>query len=170
MEKSKWHSRFLNMCRCVAFWSPDPSTQVGAVIVDDDHNVLTTGYNGFPRGVDTSVESRWERPDKYDWVEHAERNAIFAAARNGVKLLGATMYLPFAAYPCAPCMRAIIQAGIKRLICSDIPFPGKGNKTAYDTDSMIQGEMAEEAGVEIWEIGEAKQLYIDMEGDDGVIH
>jgi dCMP deaminase len=127
---------------------------VGAVIADDDNTVLATGYNGFPRGVDTDEEDRWERPAKYDWVEHAERNAIYNAARKGIKLLGSTMYLPFKAYPCAPCMRAIIQAGIKRLVCSDIPFPGKGNKTAYDTDSDIQMRMCEEAGVEVYTVTE----------------
>jgi dCMP deaminase len=105
-----WDAYFHRLCDVVATRSKDPHTQVGAVIVGEGRAVLATGYNGFPRGVDDARPERWERPAKYDWLEHAERNAIFNAARTGARLEGATLYVP--CHPCHACARAIVQAGI----------------------------------------------------------
>ena len=106
-----WDDRFMGLARHVASWSKDRSTKVGAVIVDDRQRVLGLGYNGFPRGVNDDVEDRHERPAKYQWTEHAERNAIF----NSVGTLDfCTIYIPW--YPCADCARAIIQCGIKKVV------------------------------------------------------
>lgn len=93
--------------------SLDPSTQCGAVLCDDNGTILADGINEFPRGVEYNAE-RWERPLKYQVIEHAERNAIFDAAARGVRTQGLTMIAPWAA--CADCARAIIQAGITKLI------------------------------------------------------
>ena len=98
--------------------STDPSTQNGAIIVisdfpSDNHGARCAGSNHFPRGV-REVEERWERPIKYSYVEHAERNAIFNAARLGLPTEGATMYVPW--FACADCARAIIQAGIVEVV------------------------------------------------------
>jgi dCMP deaminase len=94
--------------------STDPSTQNGAIIVDPLYRrMLSQGANHFPAHVVESLD-RWERPIKYSYVEHAERNAIYAAAKIGVGLDGATMYCPWAA--CADCARALIQSGIRRLV------------------------------------------------------
>lgn len=97
----------------------DPSTQNGALIVNDNGDVLAAGANHFPKGVQNLPE-RWERPLKYQFVEHAERNAIFAAARLGVSTQGKIMVCPW--FACSDCARAIIQAGIKLVIGHQFPF------------------------------------------------
>ena len=80
---ANWNEYFMAMARLVAKKSKDPSMQVGVVIVGPDHEVRSTGFNGFARGVNENYSSRWGRPAKYKWVEHAERNAIYNAARMG---------------------------------------------------------------------------------------
>ena len=112
--KTDWDERFMQLALHVASWSKDRSTKVGAIVVGPDNIVRTMGYNGFPRGVDDNVEGRHDRPLKYRWTEHAERNAIYNAARTGVSLDGCRMYLPW--FPCMDCARAIVQAGISELI------------------------------------------------------
>lgn len=146
-----WHEYFLNMADFVATKSKDRSTQVGAVVVGPDNEIRATGYNGFPRSVNDSdngdKEERHIRPEKYYWAEHAERNAIYAAARIGVSLKGCTMYVQWRPALCADCARAVIQAGITTVIGRDIPFPGKGDVWA---DSCRAGrEMLTEAGVNL---------------------
>jgi len=114
MFTEKWQKRFLDMAEGVGEWSKDRSTKVGCVIVDDNRVVLATGYNGFPRGIDDDVDERHERPAKYMWTEHSERNALYSAARNGVRLDRSTIFVPW--LPCADCARGIIQCGIKAVV------------------------------------------------------
>ena len=109
-----WDTRFMNLARHIAEWSKDRSRKVGAVVVGPANEVRALGYNGFPRGIDDDSPDRHERPEKYLWVEHAERNAIYNAARIGVSLSGCKMYLPW--FPCMDCARAIVQSGISMLI------------------------------------------------------
>src|SRR5260370_34651295 len=104
----------MDLAREIARWSKDRSGGVGCVIVGPDNEVRSTGFNGFPRGVNDEVESRHERPAKYKWTEHAERNAIYNAARVGIPIEGCRIYLPW--FPCMECARAIIQTGIVELI------------------------------------------------------
>jgi dCMP deaminase len=111
---SRWDSRFLELARFVGQWSKDRSHKVGCVIVGPSREIRAIGYNGFPRGADDSPEERHQRPTKYLWTEHAERNAIFQAARVGIAIQGCTMYLPW--FPCMDCARAIVQSGIGRLV------------------------------------------------------
>jgi dCMP deaminase len=110
-----WDSRFMRLSREIANWSKDHSRKVGCVIVGPKNEIRSVGYNGFPRGVDDTKRYRHERPMKYKWTEHAERNAIYNAARIGASLEGCRMYLPW--YPCMDCARAIVQSGINELIC-----------------------------------------------------
>lgn len=98
----------------VGSWSKDRSRKVGAVVADAQGGVRALGYNGFPRGADESHDYRHDRPMKYLWTEHAERNAIYEAARTGISLDGCTMYVPW--FPCMDCARAIVQVGIRRLV------------------------------------------------------
>jgi deoxycytidylate deaminase len=81
-----WTEYFLGIAEQVKLKSKDESTQIGAVIVGIDNEILSTGYNSFPRGMDDSKKERQERPEKYFWFEHAERNVIYNAARIGVSL------------------------------------------------------------------------------------
>jgi dCMP deaminase len=110
---------FLDIADVVRSKSKDPSSQIGAVIVGPDKQIISTGFNGFPRGIDEVDETRWERPVKYDYVEHAERNAIYNAARHGIALRGATMYMVGFGPPCTPCIacaKGVIQAGISTFV------------------------------------------------------
>ena len=113
---------WIDIANRVAQESKDRSTKVGCVIVSDDGVILSTGWNGFPRGVNDQDEAKHERPAKYHWTEHAERNAIFNAAREGIRLKGSTAYLNWEPYPCEACMRALHQAGIRRIVGPNRPF------------------------------------------------
>lgn len=129
-----WDRRFLELAEHVATWSKDRSTHVGAVIVGSRKRVLSMGYNGFPRGVDDGDPLRHQRPEKYFWAEHGERNAIYNATES---LEGATIYVSAWKGPvldvnyagalceiqaagnlpvCMDCARAIVQVGIKRVV------------------------------------------------------
>ena len=79
---SKWDRRFLDLAAGMATWSKDMSTQVGAIIVDRDQRIVSSGYNGFPRGVVDSIERYQDRDTKYRMVVHAEINAILFATRD----------------------------------------------------------------------------------------
>lgn len=109
-----WDEYFLNMAHAVAIKSKDQSTKVGAIVVGPDREIRSTGFNGLPREMNDSNPTYQKRPLKYKLFEHAERNAIFNAARFGASLRGCTIYcyLP----PCSDCARAIIQAGIIRSV------------------------------------------------------
>lgn len=108
----EWDKYFLQLADKVSEKSKDPSTKVGCVIAGRENNVLSTGFNGFAMGVDESKEERWERPQKYEFISHSERNAIYLASRHGTKLKGSKMYINKKAI-CMDCGIAIIQAGIE---------------------------------------------------------
>jgi dCMP deaminase len=108
-----WDEYFMKQAELVASKSKDTSTKVGAVLVRHN-NAFSTGYNGFPRGVNDNIPERHERPEKYDWVTHSELNAILNAAREGFKTYGSTMYVTL--HPCKECAKAIVQAGVKEVI------------------------------------------------------
>ena len=114
-DNSKWDSRYMQLAKTVAGWSKDPSSKIGAVAVSSKGQVLCTGYNGFPRGVDDSLTRYYDRELKYKMVVHAETNAIFNATYNGVSLDGATMYV-YGLPVCSDCAKGLIQVGIKRVV------------------------------------------------------
>lgn len=95
--------------------STDLSTQVGAVIVGQDQRIISVASNQHTHGLDVKDSEMHRRPEKYQYTEHAERNAIYMAAKAGLSTEHATMYLPW--FPCADCARAIVQSGIYRLVC-----------------------------------------------------
>jgi dCMP deaminase len=113
-DRDKWDRRFVGIAAAISEWSKDRSRKIGCVIVGPQGDIRATGYNGFPRGVVDEFEARHQRPAKYLWTEHAERNAIYNAARYGVPLEGTTIYLMW--YPCVECARAIIQCGIIQVV------------------------------------------------------
>ena len=114
---TKWHLRFLGLASQIAGWSKDPSRGVGCVIVSADKQIIATGFNGLPRGIEDRPD-RLERPVKYDLIVHAEMNAIIQCARNGVSPVGATLYSSFS--PCVKCGIAIVQSGITTVITQHI--------------------------------------------------
>lgn len=109
----KWDLRFMDLALHVADWSKDPSTRVGSVIVAPDRRVLSLGYNGFPRGVNDLEERLNDRPTKYAFVSHAERNALDNVETS---MRGCTLYATL--QPCAECTKSIIQKGITRVVCA----------------------------------------------------
>ena len=112
MNMKKWDKRFLELAKLVGSWSKDPSTQVGAVIVDDDKRIVSIGFNGFPKGVKDSQKRLVDRDEKYAIIVHAEANALMFANRS---VEGCTLYTwPF--QPCSRCAGLIIQSGIKRVV------------------------------------------------------
>ena len=131
-----------------ALRSPDPSTQNGGILISPGADIIARSCNEFPRGVQYLPE-RWERPLKYEVIEHAERNLIFHAASLGRSTAGATMYVPWAA--CSDCARAIIQAGVVRLVRHhDATVHGAGGN--WDASISTADQMLIEAGIEITDV------------------
>ena len=141
-----WVEYFRNLAHQVKLKSKDERTQIGAVIVGNDKEIVSTGYNSFPRGIDDNIVKRQKRPEKYFWFEHAERNAIYNAARIGVSTKGCTMYLS-CSLPCADCARGIINAGITRIFCERVDSMSKSPKWVESHERSWV--MFEEAGVNV---------------------
>jgi len=111
-----WDEYFMGIALLSAQRSKDPSTQVGACIVNDDKKIVGVGYNGFPMGCNDD-ELPWEREGafletKYPYVCHAELNAILNSISRDLK--GCSIYV--ALFPCNECAKAIIQSGIKEIV------------------------------------------------------
>tara|TARA_B100001142_G_C13989038_1_gene521956 strand:+ start:142 stop:582 length:441 start_codon:yes stop_codon:yes gene_type:complete len=137
----KWDLRFVELAKHISQWSKDPSTKVGCVVVGEDREIRSTGFNGFPRGISDDAERLKNREMKYPLICHAEENAIMHAARIGVSLKGSTAYVTWP--PCSRCARSLIQAGIKEVVYSEeeeIP-------ERWIEDFTISCEMLTEAGV-----------------------
>jgi len=142
----EWIEYFLGIAEQVKLKSKDESTQIGAVIVGQDNEILSTGYNSFPRGLRDDNEERQVRPEKYFWFEHAERNAIYNAARVGTPLKDSTIYLT-SGLPCTDCARAIINTGIKKIYCKRVCTTT--NKEKWDESQKKSLEMLGECGIDI---------------------
>ena len=147
MKQETKDLRFLRLAREIAFWSKDPSTKVGAVIVGDNGQVISQGYNGFPRGFDDSEERYADKPTKYIFVIHAEANAIYNALYNTCPVSGATIYVH--GLPCCQeCAKAIVQSGIKRVV-----FDSKPSARWYESC---------ENALKIFEEGRVRWLYLPL--------
>ena len=142
----EWDRYFLNIAEQVKEKSKDKRTHIGAVIVGKDNEIVSTGYNSFPRGINDNIEERQERPEKYYWIEHAERNAIYNAARIGVSLRESTMYLT-CGIPCSDCAKGIISSVIKRIHCK-IKDTTR-NREYWDEHAKRSLQMFKESGVEV---------------------
>lgn len=115
---SKWDKRFMRLARDIATWSKDPSSKIGAVIVNDERRILATGYNGFPRGIADSDDRLNDREKKYSMIVHAELNALMNALYAGVSVKGATLYV-YGLPICSDCTKSVIQSGIARIVITD---------------------------------------------------
>ena len=146
-SKAAWDEYFLSMLPVIAKKSKDKHTQVGCVIVGPDHEIRSTGYNSLVRGLKDNVPTRLERPEKYKWIEHADRNAIYNAARMGTSVNNCTMYLPW--YPCIDCARAIISAGITDLVIGRATFEERLKADTYIGDREVAITMFNECGVKV---------------------
>ena len=127
-----WNEYFMSIALLSAQRSKDSNTQVGACIVNDEHKIVSVGYNGMPTGCDDD-EMPWERDGafldtKYPFVCHAELNAIL---NSNADLHGCTLYVTL--FPCNECAKAIIQSGIRRVVYLDNKYAG--------TDSILASEL-----------------------------
>lgn len=143
-----WDQHFMTDAYNKAMKSKDTSTKLGAIIVGPDNEPVTNGYNNFPRGLNDDIVERYERPLKYRFMEHAERNAIYNAARHGASLKGCRLYVP--QRPCTDCARAIIQTGIIEVIYHK-EWPGNAIDTSWYEDQQLSLTMLKECGVKIRE-------------------
>ena len=149
----KWDRRFIALARHIAGWSKDPSTQVGCVVVGPDREIRSTGFNGFPRGIEDNLARLSDRGKKYPLICHAEENAIMHAARIGVSLKGCSAYVTWP--PCTRCARSLIQAGVQT-----VHYPaGVEIPERWEEDFEISTEMFRESGVEVRAVA--------MEGEQG---
>lgn len=125
-----WDEYFMGIATLSALRSKDPSTQVGACIVDKDNKVVSIGYNGMPRGV-SDRQIPWGHGEglesKYLYVCHAEFNAILNT-RDGAALKGCRIYVTL--FPCNECAKAIIQTGIKEVIYLEDKYHDQVNQQA----------------------------------------
>lgn len=139
---ANWDRRFIELAQLIASWSKDPSTKVGCVVVGPDREIRSTGFNGFPRGIEDRPARLEDRTVKYPLICHAEENAIMHAARIGVALKGCTAYVTFP--PCTRCARSLIQAGISR-VCypGDVSIPER-----WAEDLSTSYHMFDEVGLE----------------------
>lgn len=141
-----WNEYYLAICRAVAARSKDPNTQLGCVIAGPAHEIRSTGYNSLPRGIRDDVPERLERPTKYLWMEHAERNAIYNAARCGTPLEGCTLYVEI--MPCMDCGRALVQAGIREVVISSERMKEYSSEYYNEHFRMVE-VLFEEAGINV---------------------
>lgn len=144
--------KFIPVAQAVAGLSKDGSTKVGAIILDEDCNILSVGFNGFPRGVKDTPDRYADKVVKYQLIAHAESNAIAQAARTGARLLGSCL-LVTALYPCSMCARLIIQSGIKTVYA---PKHGDEINPKWIAEAIISRQMFAEAGVKVIEYEEVQ--------------
>jgi dCMP deaminase len=133
----KWDARFTAVAELVATWSKDPDAKVGAVVVAPNGRQLSTGFNGFPRGVQDSEARLLNKGAKRALTVHAELNALLNCP---VQPAGWTMYSTL--HPCTACANAIIQSGVGRLVCP-APDPDSG----WFDDQRTARSLLNEAGV-----------------------
>ena len=141
----KWADRYMKLAQVISTWSKDPSTKVGAIVVGHNGEILSQGYNGFPRKIKDTNNRLNNRSEKYKYIIHAEMNAIFNASLNGVSLQNSSIYI-YGLPICHECAKGIIQVGIKNVIIH------KQIKDNWQESCQIAQEMLIEAGVTIIEI------------------
>ena len=135
-----WDEYFMGIACLSALRSKDPSTQVGACIVNQDKRILSMGYNGMPHSCDDDVYP-WERGEgldsKYLYVCHAELNAILNCNTGSVR--GCSVYVTL--FPCNECAKAIIQAGIRTVVYDSDKYEGtdtnRASKRMFDAAGVI---------------------------------
>ncbi|PPE05462.1 deoxycytidylate deaminase [Williamsoniiplasma lucivorax] len=128
-EYLDWKTYFMTVAKASAMRSKDPSTQVGAVVVNRLQQIVSTGYNGFPRGI-SDDDFPWEREGdfvntKYPYVAHAELNAVVASRTD---LTGCELYVTL--FPCNECAKILIQAGISKIYFMDNKYDNEPNVIA----------------------------------------
>ena len=158
MDYINWDEYFMGIAMLAAKRSKDPSPQVGACIVSDDNIIISTGYNGMPKGC-SDDEFPWDRTGeetKYPYVVHAELNAILNAS--GRDLRGSRIYV--ALFPCNECAKAIIQSGIKEVLYLS-------DKYATTPATLASKRMLNAAGVKLTQLKtDIKTITLDLTAEE----
>ena len=153
-----WDEYFMGVAKLAAHRSKDPSTQVGACIVSQDNIIISTGYNGMPKGC-SDDDFPWDREGaetKYPFVVHAELNAILNAS--GRDLRGSRVYV--ALFPCNECAKAIIQSGVKEVVYLSDKYAGTPGVQASK-------RMLDAAGVKYTQLRPAtKSITLDLVAEE----
>jgi dCMP deaminase len=149
-DVNKWYKRYLHLAKEVSLWSKDPNTKVGAIVVGTKGQILSQGYNGFPRGIKDTTKRLNDRDIKLSLVVHAEMNAIYNASYSGVSLAGATMFI-HGLPACSECAKGIIQVGISKVIVSKQCIEARPHWNESWKQSIA---MFEEAGVKMFIVNE----------------
>jgi dCMP deaminase len=110
-----WKNRYLSLAKEISTWSKDPSTQVGSVAIGNQGQVLSQGYNGFPRKFPDKLALYEDREQKYKYTIHAEMNCIYHATLNGISLEGSTIFI-YGLHACHECAKGLCQVGVKAVI------------------------------------------------------
>lgn len=140
-----WAEFFMRHVYLASYKSKDPRTKIGAVLVRDNR-IISNGYNGFPCHV-LDLDNRYSnKEDKYKFICHAEFNSVLQCARFGTSSFGSTLYSQ--GIPCAECVKAIIQGGIKEIVCHK-QWPNLTHSDNWVKSIEISKIMLGEAGIEI---------------------
>jgi len=136
-----WDYKYCELAKHISSWSKDPSTCVGAVTVGHSGQILSQGYNGFPRGIRDTSRRLSDKEEKYKFMVHAEMNCIYNASLNGVSLKDSTLYV-YGLPVCSECAKGVIQVGISKVIIytpeiSLEEFTGKWLDSFSITQSMF---------------------------------
>jgi dCMP deaminase len=145
--KKNWTVIKILEARSVAERSKDPTTKVGAILVDSWNATITDGYNGFPRGMDDSEAMLADREFKNKCTVHAEMNLLANAARNGVATMGKTMYCTH--HPCAKCAGAIINSGINTVYVDSACMSGSDFFERWKEELALAKQMFKDANVKL---------------------
>ena len=138
-----WTRRYISLAKEIASWSKDPRTKVGAVVVGKEGQILSQGYNGFPRGIEDNPERLENREVKLKYVVHAEMNCIYNASLSGMSLKDSDLFV-YGLPVCSECAKGVIQVGVKRVFMC---YPGEIDDKWRDSFSTTQ-EMFFESGIE----------------------
>jgi len=130
IDQVKWDRRFMEVAKLTSTWSQDPSSKIGAVIVNAKKIIVSSGWNGFPRGLKDDPLRLNDRETKYKYIVHAEMNAIYNATYNGISLDGTTLYV-YGLPTCSECAKGVIQVGIKRVVMLNQVMPEKWRDSWY---------------------------------------
>lgn len=139
-----WEEYFFMIVYTISRKSKDPRTKVGAVVVGDSNEIISTGFNSLPKGFDDTKTYVYEKPSKLVYFEHAERNALYNACYNGNITKEKTMYIN--SFPCPECMRGIINSGIKKIV---IHMEYVTSQNLNDDKIKISKEMAFDSNLDI---------------------
>jgi dCMP deaminase len=135
--------RYMRLAKEISTWSKDPRKKIGAVVVGHKGQVLSQGYNGFPRKV-KDIDARYnDREVKRKFVIHAEMNCIYNASLTGVSLEGSSMFI-YGLPPCSECAKGIIQSGVSKVFYY---FSPDEDSTRWEESFKLSRVMFDEVGV-----------------------